>query len=698
VNNFQSPTFKKSLANAAFISSRGEVYRLFREGDDPTLGGDFILDEFESNELESNIPFDSNISDAIDGEFENEMESESKIESVTKLDFQSGDNNCVNNYNHRENYDSQVNNLFDRSEQLQIFDPLKQRGESNLEFSYEEREISEMKEINSNSSSSADEYIETIGSLSGVKSGVDSSGRFRVVNSDCESAVAELLAMEVPKPIINVPEHIPPQEITFDEKIKRIRGVTGICGKFQPTITEKIISNVNAVNDNVVKPRIFVSKNQLSSEEVLSYSKTVANGREVSSSVFNCAKSESKEIKLSFRPLRDKTAMDISEFVRGNKIPILDSTPDFCNSTPKTIPFTPNQKSNPSEISNGDAEASRNIVTKNNIDTTSANDNNNAEVNAEVNTDVNSNVNSNDNSNDNVEENVDDNVANNAVENINDNNNSCDKDCGNNFDDDIDDKILPFPTASVVKAVNCVFDCVEVSDDEDKIKFEKLFLRRGLIGYEFPNRIENLIFKASEQIADLGDRFIDFMNAGKRVIGINGCFAGDGCSLVSAFAAIELASRGKRILLIDANRRNPTLSNFLEIGDVAKNEIITLKSNFDFMSIFDKSIPIDSSDIFCNDKRILSGESDSLLLDSGDGLFRFIDDLTFGYDFILFDAGCIADVSFSECVENWKMMRVNGIFLVASKNNFKSVDFNNIAKRLSARQFELLGIMINTGV
>jgi Mrp family chromosome partitioning ATPase len=661
VNNYQSLTFKSSLAGAAFISSRGEVYRLFQEGDDPTLGNDdFILNEFDAaDQFDSNDsePADVTIADKSTS-IDSDVKTESKVESAIQSKIESDNNNRDNNF--KDNYDSQADNLSDQvSDKLQLFDPLKRRGGDNLDITYDENEIDEIKE-NSDT-------------LSDAVTCADSIRRFRVIRDDCETAVAELLALEVPKAIINVPEHVPPQEIPFDEQIRRIRGVTGICGKFQPTIHEKIIGNIDVSNDNILKSDIFVTKNQSAAAKVVSYSKETAKNQKIKSSAVGYAKPESKDLKLSFSPLRDKTAMEISEIIRVNKIPILDFTPDFFNSTPKTIPFTPNQKIIRNENSddekitsseNVNSESSRNIVTKNN----------NA-------------------------------ANNNAADNIDNDNNDNDNDCN------IDDNILPFPRSGIagIAAKICGLDesaklteSAENTDvsNNDKIKFGRLLLRRKLNGYELPNRIENLICKADEQISDLGDRFIDFSNAGQRVIGINGCFAGDGCSLISAFTAIELSSRGKRILLIDANKQNPNLSDFLEIKDNSKYEIVTLTNNFDFMSIFDKNIKIASNNIFRNDNRYSSNAKNyqDILSDCGDKLFRFICDTSYGYDFILFDAGCIADIPFGECANNWKTMCVNGIFLVASKNNVQIVDFNNIAKRLSDHKIELLGIMINTGV
>jgi Mrp family chromosome partitioning ATPase len=619
VNNYQATTFKTSLAGAAFVSSRGEVYRLFQEDDDPTLGNDFLINDLEQNEFEQN---DLEQNDLEQNEFEKQN-------------------------SHNENKQIQINNKSD-SEFNNQFSNESQPNLTYIENKKIDNKINdtttkiEQIEITANNP-----HDESIDELIVIGNNISSERRFRIVTNNCESAVAELLALEAPKPIINVPKHIPPQEVSFDEKIRRVRGVIGICGKFQPTIPEKILSETNKDKDNICKLGFSVTKNPL----FLPASSVKKN--HLNKSIIDCGKSSGfkSESKLSFQLCQDNTANEVNEIIRKNKIPVLDCTPDFFNTIPKTIPFIQKQKSN--KTTNNQTENYDNIETASYKITDENNSRNNVTIN-------------------------------NKTELKSDN------------EENISAKILQFPASgnvnSVVSAEVNSADAAPVYVESDVV-----LMRRTIIDYEIPTRIDELIGKASGQVADLGDRFIDFINAGKRVIGLNGCFAGDGCSLVSVFAAIELSARGKRVLLIDSNWRNPALAKILNAGDIAKHEIVTLKNNLDFMTMFDKKIIDNSHNIIRNDKKYDLSDNDNsqvFQINTESKLFRFIRNLSCSYDFILFDSGSINDLSFNDCVNKWKIMCIDGIFFVVSKNNFKLLNFNNITKRLLEHQIELLGIMI----
>jgi hypothetical protein len=707
VNNNQATTFKTSLAGAAFISSKGKVYRLFQDDDDPTLGNDFLLDDFETDEFDPKKSYakneitQNNINKKINAESKFESKLETKLESKlepkfeSKLEIEFAPEIKVNNVNRPNNKKLKIQ-VEDSPNQFadQLFNQLMRSNKSDINAC--EIKTSDVDEIESSGLGFEDEIYS------------DSSRRFRVISGDCESAVAELLALETPKPIINVPQNIPPQNLPFDEKIRRIRAVTGICTKFQPTVQEKIISNIDTIANKIFKSKLSVAKNNspiLNAESSQVNQKTFRQNKPAA----NCAKKncDKTEIKLSsFRPLRNNTASDIVKIVLATKIPILDSEPDFFNTTPKTIPFKPNQKYNNAEKQikkNNKNHEKQNkkpdrIIVTNNHETNFNNDNiENVDNNNNINSAENINNIDNINSAENIH-NIDgvENVGEvDGVENINsvDNVDNVDNFDGIGVTDGVVnteyiDNIIPFPVSSCECNINFDF----VSGDIDAIDSGVILLRRELCGYEFPVWVDDYMGKVCGQVSDLGDRFIDFFNLGKRIIGVNGCFAGDGCSLTAVFAAVELALRGKRVLLIDANRRNPALADLLKIDGISKFEVVTLKNNLDFLPVFDNKITTNPNDNFCNDKSQSSNGGD--YFESERNLFRFIGALSCDYDFILFDAGCIADVPFGECVSTWQNMLVNGIFLVVSKKNCQSVNFNNIANRLSEQQIELLGIMV----
>jgi hypothetical protein len=598
VNNNQATTFKSSLANAAFISSHGQAYRLFHDTDDPALGNDFVLNDFEFQDLEFNKTRVQNEFSQIDNYSEVEVAVESDVEMLNVV----GAENIFCN----ENY-QQTEELHD-----QFSDQPIHNNESDI--------------------------VTVVDNAGGFGGSEDLGRQFNVLNGDdCELMIAELLALEVPKPIINVPENIPPQELPFDEKIKRLRGVAGICGKFQPTIHEKILSNIDSISENIAKLRFFVSKKPKSKLSATNDS-TIhkIHQHQQNTPITERLKSENK---LSFCPIHDETAVEIDRIIRSDVVvPILDSVPDFFNFVPSTIRFAPNQKKIDRAIQNDDYDNFKIVHFENDEEIDEEND-----------------------------EEADENIVT-IIHN----------DFRNNYsisDDDI---------------------CEGEVDVDGKV--DEVLFRRRLSGYELPDEITRLISRASVQVSDLGERFIDLLGVGKRVISVNGCFAGDGCSLVSVFTAVELVSRGKRVLLVDANCRNPELANFLGVGDILCREVVTLKDNFDFTTVFDKKISTDTETIFRNDKgysKIGNNFDDQVRAGIDNGLCRFIGGLGDVYDFILFDSGCIADVPFSDCVDSWRLMGVDGVFLVVCKRKFQSVNFNNITERLTEQQIELTGIMVS---
>jgi hypothetical protein len=255
VNKPQTATLKTSLAGAAFISSRGEVYRLFPNVDDLDLGNDFSLDEFNSFEFDQDKTHD---------QFEverDQIDNETESHAVSDSEFQ---------------------------------------NEVGSEFV-------------------ADTDCEVLGQ------------RFRVVGRGYGDAIAELLALEVPKPIINVPANIPPQEVSLEEKFRRIRAVTGVCGKFQPTTQDKIIGNTNPVAKNqsakpLTQTPIAADHANLdkSNEATLKFPKQLEyKGQNIPEPV------RASKIELLFNPFRNNTAIEIDEIIHGNLVPIVDAVPDF---------------------------------------------------------------------------------------------------------------------------------------------------------------------------------------------------------------------------------------------------------------------------------------------------------------------------------------------------------------------------------
>jgi hypothetical protein len=133
----------------------------------------------------------------------------------------------------------------------------------------------------------------------------------------------------------------------------------------------------------------------------------------------------------------------------------------------------------------------------------------------------------------------------------------------------------------------------------------------------------------------------------------------------------------------------------LKIDEVFDREIVTLKNNLDFMTLHNNNkTTTKHNKIFHNNKNTATTDETKNQIEVDRDLFQSICVANSYHDFVLFDAGCVADIPFNECVDNWRMTQADGIFLVVSKKNFQFVNFNNIAQRLSEQKIDLLGIMV----
>ncbi|MDR1924608.1 MAG: hypothetical protein LBQ66_09540 [Planctomycetaceae bacterium] len=672
-------TFRKSLSNAAFISSSGEVYRLF-----PDLNADELIDDEPDNTEEFNLA----AADTTDNYFLSNDHS-----SLTNNNFSLPSNNQAT--------DSQFI-LPSSDADISTFNHQVDRVGFGFEVDGElAGAVSGGQHNDQHNDPHNDQHNDPQFRHSlDYKLRVTESGG---VGDDCDLVVSQLLAIEAPTPIIHVPNDLPEPDMPLDERIRRSRCVIGICKNYQQTVQEKIISGQQTTAaENITIPTKPKTPLLNFPQQKIHYPQNI----------------RSQKIPLAML-MENSTSL----------VPVLDKTPAFLNKEqpnkeqlnkeslnkePEIIPFQPAPKeTNKNKQPTTDSPIIAFPILHN------------------------------ENHDKNKPKQIEQNDATKITDNLNDNNTQiCPSEIYNepkiteqkNEESKIVESKIAEPKIVESKIAEPKIAESKIAESkhakltsEELLKEESIIsesrsgerielvsggvgfgvvggygdgffgVRRELCGYEFPQRVLDLFELARDHVSFIGDQFIRLRDSGKRVISVNGCFSGDGCSVNSVFAAVELALRGVRVLLVDFNEFNPVLSEFLGISDVvsdfAAGDIVTIKNNLDFISIFPQSNKLDqkTTDQSTIKPSILKSKRSvpvSIFIESVLGLRS-------DYDLILFDSGHLSNVPFGVSLRMWREISADGLFLVVSEKNFPTVNFGTIAKRLSEQQIDLLGIIIN---
>ncbi|RHW42805.1 polysaccharide biosynthesis tyrosine autokinase [Neobacillus notoginsengisoli] len=176
---------------------------------------------------------------------------------------------------------------------------------------------------------------------------------------------------------------------------------------------------------------------------------------------------------------------------------------------------------------------------------------------------------------------------------------------------------------------------------------------------------------------------IDCKNA--RTIMITSANGQEGKSTVAANFAISLAQQGKKVLLIDANLRNPILDfSFKVKNSIGLSNLLNGRVRFED-TIADTGIQgvdlLPSGPIPLNPAELLGSPNMESLILKSTGL----------YDVVLLDTFSILEVSDAKILAN----QCDGLIIVIQSGKTKSDDIMKVKKQLKHSKAKCLGIILN---
>ncbi|WP_316569589.1 CpsD/CapB family tyrosine-protein kinase [Neobacillus sp. YIM B06451] len=192
--------------------------------------------------------------------------------------------------------------------------------------------------------------------------------------------------------------------------------------------------------------------------------------------------------------------------------------------------------------------------------------------------------------------------------------------------------------------------------------------------------------KISEQYRTIRTNYlssIDCMNA--RTILITSANEQEGKSTFAANFAISLAQQGKKVLLIDANLRNPILDfSFKMENSIGLSSVLKGRVRFeDTIAKTDiKGVDLlTSGPIPLNPAELLGSPNMESLISTVAGL----------YDVVLFDTFSILEVSDAKILAN----QCDGLIIVIQSGETSVDDIVKIKRQLEHCKTKLLGIILN---
>ena len=176
---------------------------------------------------------------------------------------------------------------------------------------------------------------------------------------------------------------------------------------------------------------------------------------------------------------------------------------------------------------------------------------------------------------------------------------------------------------------------------------------------------------------------------GCRVIGVTSALSGEGKSLTSINLAYSLSELGKRVILIDADMRRPTLAKKLSI----KNEpglSSCLTGQRDLNNL------LQNCGIAGNEKAfrvIAAGQNppNPVELLSSNRMDVMLETLRKHYDYIILDMPPVTEVSDVLAVAN----KLDGVLLVVRQNICNRLALNTTVRQLAFVKAKLLGVVFN---
>ncbi|CEG28654.1 CpsD/CapB family tyrosine-protein kinase [Bacillus sp. B-jedd] len=176
---------------------------------------------------------------------------------------------------------------------------------------------------------------------------------------------------------------------------------------------------------------------------------------------------------------------------------------------------------------------------------------------------------------------------------------------------------------------------------------------------------------------------IDCKNA--RTIMISSANGQEGKSTVAANFAISLAQQGKKVLLIDANLRNPILDFSFKVNNsIGLSTVLNGRVRFED-AVADTGINgvdlLPSGPVPINPAELLGSVNMESLIHRLAGL----------YEVVLLDTSSILEISDAKILAN----QCDGLIIVIRSGKTKSEDMIKVKKQLKHCKTKLLGIILN---
>jgi protein-tyrosine kinase len=194
--------------------------------------------------------------------------------------------------------------------------------------------------------------------------------------------------------------------------------------------------------------------------------------------------------------------------------------------------------------------------------------------------------------------------------------------------------------------------------------------------------------KISEQYRTIRTNFLSSINGlNYETIVITSPKSGDGKSTTAANFAVTLAQQGKKVLLIDADLRNPgsALQSAFNIGNFIGLSNVLIGRNLIEDAIYHTDIRgldlLPSGHVPHNPAELLGSKS----------MDKVIDNVKKNYDVVIFDTPPVFEVSDAKIIAN----KCEGLILVLRWGKTKNEDAIEAKRLLESASAKLLGVILN---
>lgn len=204
--------------------------------------------------------------------------------------------------------------------------------------------------------------------------------------------------------------------------------------------------------------------------------------------------------------------------------------------------------------------------------------------------------------------------------------------------------------------------------------------KRNLIAYSNPDSL------IAEQFRTIRTNIHFLQERGKKcVLLITSPGNGEGKSTTAANIAVSMAQQKEKVLIIDANLREPALHSIFKISNsVGLSDVLTGKTNFEeavhrinigrLEVLTSGNVPHNPTELLGSDKMC--------------DLFQLA---LRDYDFILVDSSGVLEVADTKVLAN----KCDGVILVVSERSTVNMNAIETKKALEFAQAKLIGVILN---